>query len=121
MTPKDHSLLSVRDYGGKTNDYYDIHYAMDYSKYFLSDGNAHHRAFSHNWWGISMVENSFEPILTNSDGKEIEVRQILIDHVRQDCGTVPTLQQCLDALVKNEYTKIYNKPNKEDIEWIRSL
>lgn len=115
MTPEQHAMLSVRDYGGDILDYYPVHYMMDYSKHFLTNGHAMHRAFSHNWWGISVIQNCFDKVLING----VSVRQLLIDHVRQDCGVVPTLQECLDSIIDGSYMQKYNKPNKKDIEWIQ--
>ena len=59
MTPEDHALLSVNRYGGEQEDYYNVHYQMDFSKHFIKNGNFTHRAFSHNWWGITLIEQLY--------------------------------------------------------------
>lgn len=116
MTPEDHALLSVRDYGGKQSDYYEVHYLMDVSKHFITNGHASHRAMSHNWWGITLIEKLYKKKLING----VSVRQLLIDHVRQDCGIVPTLEECISSLSAGNYMQKYNKPNKKDLLWLRN-
>lgn len=115
MTPEQHALLSVKRYGGKQEDYYNVHYLMDYSKHFITNGNAVHRAFSHNWWGISLLESIIPLKIING----VSIRQLLIDHVREDCGKVPTLEDCARALAAGEYLRLYNKPNQRDIKWLK--
>src|SRR4029078_7417483 len=115
MTPEQHALLSVKRYGGKQEDYYEVHYLMDHSKHFVTNGHALHRAASHNWWGITMIESLMTTKIING----ISVRQLLIDHVREDCGTIPTLEECINTLVSGTYLKLYNKPDKKELEWLR--
>ena len=89
-TPLLHAKSSVRKYGGSVNDYIAIHKWFDSTKSnypkFL------HRAVLHNSFGMLLAEQVFGDFVVNSDGKDIEVRQIAYDHIMEDCGFVPTVE-----------------------------
>lgn len=94
----DHSRLSVRKFGGKEADYYPIHKFMDSSKLFYF--NPRHRLLLHNLWGIEIVVKKFGDTITNSNEKELLVRDIAAEHCKEDLnGRVPSLQ---DWLKKND-------------------
>ena len=94
----DHSRLSVRKFGGKEEDYYQIHKFMDNSKLFYF--NPRHRLLLHNLWGIELAVKKFGDIVTSSDEKVILVRDIAAEHCKEDLnGRVPSIQ---DWLIKNE-------------------
>jgi len=93
-----HSRLSVRKFGGKEEDYYQIHKFIDSSKLFYF--NSRHRLLLHNLWGIEITIKKFGDLLTNSDGKEILLRDIAAEHCKEDLnGKVPSLQ---DWLLNND-------------------
>jgi hypothetical protein len=95
-TPLLHAKSSVRKYGGEINDYIKIHKWFDSTK-----GNLpmfKHRAILHNSFGMLLAEQVFGDYVTNSDGKMVEVRQIAYDHIFEDCGMVPTLEDWLKHL-----------------------
>ena len=89
-TPLLHAKSSVRKYGGSVNDYIAIHKWFDSTKSnypkFL------HRAVLHNSFGMLLAEQVFGDFVVNSDGKDVEVRQIAYDHIMEDCGFVPTIE-----------------------------
>ena len=63
---------------------------FDASKAFLPDFR--HRALRHHAEGIFWAEEVFGPTLTNSDGRIIPVRWVGEQHVKEDLGWIPTLQ-----------------------------
>ena len=90
MNPYHHSVSSVKKHGGKTEDYQFIHDWFDESKAFMP--NFRHRALRHHAEGIFMCERLFGHTITNSDGKIIPVRFLGEQHVLEDCGFIPTVQ-----------------------------
>jgi hypothetical protein len=117
MTPDEHAKLSVRDFGGKEEDYIDIHKYLDQTKIHFADFK--HRAILHNSMGMKICEDVFGDYITNSDLKDIPVREISRRHILQDCGTVPTIEQTIHALTTNTYQK-FNNPKKEDLSWLKN-
>jgi len=96
MKPLIHSKNSAKKYGGVWQDYINIHNFFDQTKAHVPE--AKHRAFLHNTLGISLCEQIFGTIVTNSEGKEISVRSIAEDHVLEDLGWIPTLKECSDHM-----------------------
>lgn len=96
MKPYIHALNSVKRYGGKWEDYIEIHDFFDSTK--AAYANVKHRAILHSTFGIFIVERIFGTILTNSDGKQVSVRDIAEDHVVEDIGFIPTIEKWLKDL-----------------------
>ena len=96
--PYVHAQSSVRKFGGKPEDYIDIHNLMDSSKATFPDNR--HRALTHNSWFIGHVlEKIFGVVITNSDGKKVSVRDIGEQHVLEDYGHfIPTAQDFLQEM-----------------------
>lgn len=95
--PLIHAKDSVKKYGGKIDDYIEIHNWFDSSKAFV--GSNLHRALYHHTAGIFLAEKIFGVYITNSDGKEVSVRDIGEDHVSSDFnGFIPTPQDYLDNM-----------------------
>jgi hypothetical protein len=95
--PLYHARMSVRRYGGTTEDYLAVHEWMDFTKSHIAD--CRHRLFLHNAWGIFLAERILGGTLTRaSDGKVLPLRPLLEDHVAQDFGRIPTLAACLAHL-----------------------
>ena len=86
--PYHHALSSARKYGGEPADYLAIHDWFDESKAFLADFR--HRALRHHAEGIFLCERLFGTTLTNSAGREIPVRWIGEQHIKEDLGWIPT-------------------------------
>lgn len=92
-----HACSSAKSFGGKAEDYQEIHDFMDSSKAAFCD--ARHRAILHNSFGVFIAERVFGTTMTNSSGREIPVRLIAEQHIREDCGgLVPTIQDWLARL-----------------------
>ena len=85
-----HALTSVKKWGGKPEDYQAIHDWFDATKETFADFR--HRALRHHSQGIFECERVFGLTITNSDGKEVPVRYIGEQHVKEDCGgRIPTV------------------------------
>src|SRR5437660_6771151 len=86
--PLKHAESSARKFGGKAEDYLPIHNFFDESKAFFPDFR--HRALRHHAEGIFLAERLFGPAIQNSDGKQIPVRHLGEQHVKEDLGRIPT-------------------------------
>jgi hypothetical protein len=96
-----HAKNSARKFGGKPEDYIQIHNLMDSSKGAIGDNR--HRALTHNSWFISAdgpLEKIFGVVIKNSDGKEVSVRDIGEQHILEDFGMrfIPTPQDYLQEM-----------------------
>ena len=96
-----HSKISVRKRGGKIEDYLPIHDFMDSTKELCSDNR--HRIL-HTLWGIKrVVVPIFGHTICNSDGKEINVKDLCEqDHILPDYQNrfIPTLADFAKAIDK---------------------
>lgn len=109
-----HAQSSVRKYGGKPEDYIEIHNLMDSSKGCIGDNR--HRALTHNSWFIGAdgpLERIFGVVITNSAGKQVSVRDIGEQHILEDFGMrfIPTAQDYLQEME----SKSWMSNGKEDI------
>jgi len=96
-----HAKNSARKFGGKPEDYMDIHNLMDSSKDCIGDNR--HRCLTHNSWFIGAggpLERIFGCILVNSDGREVSVRDIGEQHILEDFSNkfIPTAQDYLQEI-----------------------
>lgn len=93
-----HAQSSARRYGGKPEDYLDIHQLMDSSKSVIADNR--HRALTHNSWFLFILERVFGVTRKNSDGKTYSVRDIGEQHILEDFGMrfIPTPQDYLQEM-----------------------
>lgn len=57
-----------------------------------------HRLILHNSWGIFLCEQIFGIEIKNSSGKMVPVRSIAEQHVLEDLGRIPTLEECMKDL-----------------------
>ena len=95
--PWDHSKSSARRFGGSPLDYIAIHNWFDETKAWL--GHSKHRMFRHHSEGIFECEQRFGMTITNSDGKDVYVRYIGEQHVKEDCfGYIPTAKEWVDNI-----------------------
>lgn len=113
-----HAISSAKKFGGKPEDYIEIHNLMDSSKIIISDNR--HRALTHNSWFIGVIlERIFGLTITNSEGIAVSVRDIGEQHVLEDFGGqfIPSAQDYLQAL---EYEPWMNgkgqPPSREKVE-----
>jgi hypothetical protein len=93
MKPHLHAKSSVNRYGGVLEDYIKIHNYMDNTKSAMADHR--HRAILHSSYGIFIVEDVFGVTITNSEGRVVSVRDIAEDHVIEDLGFIPSMENWL--------------------------
>ena len=91
--PLKHAQSSARKFWGRAEDYLSIHNWLDESKAFL--GDFRHRALRHHAEVIFLAEKLFGVAIVNSDGKQVPVRYVGEQHVREDLGRIPTAQDWL--------------------------
>lgn len=96
MKPLLHAKISVKKFGGHVDDYIKFHEWMDSTKGHIPD--MRHRMVLHNAWGIHLGKSVFGSYFTNSEGKDISVGNVLEQHVIDDLGYIPTLEQCMAGL-----------------------
>jgi hypothetical protein len=96
MKPHIHARNSARKHGGKPEDYQTIHDFIDSSKAHVPD--VRHRALLHSSFGCYLVEKVFGTLLTNSDGKQVSTRDIAEEHIQEDLGFIPTVQDYLQHM-----------------------
>lgn len=97
-----HSVSSSRKFGGRWEDYIKIHSWFDHTKAHLGDNR--HRMVFHNSFGIFVCEQVFGEILTReSDGQVVPIRLIGEQHVLEDLGKIPSLEECLRNLPKESW------------------
>ena len=94
--PNIHSVNSAKKFGGKAADYLAIHEYFDDSKAHMA--TMHHRALKHHSAGIFEAERVFGNSIINSDGKEVFVRYIGEQHVIEDLGFIPTLEDWFENM-----------------------
>jgi hypothetical protein len=96
MKPHIHAKNSAKKYGGVPADYQAIHDTIDSSK--SAHATMRHRLVFHSAFGIYVVERIHGVLLTNSDGASVSVRDIAEDHVLEDLGRIPSLDEWLSEL-----------------------
>ena len=109
--PYYHAKASVKSYGGSIEDYMPIHQWLDASKQYIAD--VRHRALRHHAQGIFECEREFGITIENSDGKKIPVRIIAEQHIVEDLGRVPSLNEWLECLPCKAWMNRTQKLSKE--------
>ena len=109
--PWSHSISSSRKFGGKPEDYLEIHNWFDSTKSYCADPR--HRSLRHHTLGIFDCEKVFGVFIMNSDNKKVMVRQVGEQHVFEDLGFIPTP---MDWLKYMSIPRNMNKPKIIDIE-----
>lgn len=95
--PQLHSKSSAKKFGGEWGDYIKIHNFFDQTKAHC--GDCRHRMILHNTFGIFLAEQVFGVVFKReSDGKEIPTRIIAEQHILQDFGYIPTLNDVIDTI-----------------------
>lgn len=121
--PHQHAKSSAKKFGGKLEDYLDIHILLDSSKMAFADNR--HRALTHNSWFINhILPKIFGDTITNSNGKLISTIDIGEQHVLEDFNQqfIPTVQDYLLEMNRRNWMNgqglppsTYSKEEKEDI------
>ncbi len=96
MKPHVHAINSVKKWGGRVEDYQPIHDLLDLPKSTHAD--MRHRAILHNSLGPFLCERVFGITITNSDGKQVSVRDVAELHIVEDMGRIPSVSDYLDGM-----------------------
>lgn len=93
MKPYLHAKVSAKKFGGVPEDYMPIHDFIDSTKAHIAD--VRHRALLHSSWGIYIVEKVFGTNIKNSDGRLVSTRDVAEEHILEDLGRIPSVQDYL--------------------------
>ena len=93
MKPFKHAKGSVARWGGIPQDYLPLHDFIDQTKMAMPD--LRHRAVLHNAFGCYLVERVFGHTIKNSDGREVSTRDVAEQHIIEDMGFLPSLEDWL--------------------------
>lgn len=105
--PDIHAKNSARKFGGQPSDYLAIHEWFDDSKAHMAD--MRHRALKHHAAGIFECEKVFGNFIYNSDDKKVFVRYIGEQHVLEDLGFIPTLEDWFENMEMQEWMMARDK------------
>lgn len=119
-TPLIHAKSSVKKHGGKIEDYLPIHKFLDQTKGHYADFR--HRAVLHSTFGMILCETIFGDWINNSDHMDVEVRQIAYEHIMEDLGKVPSVEEWLKHIqpqpwmMKGNSSKLTRTIHVEELE-----
>ena len=88
-----HAQSSAKRFGGLPEDYIKIHLWLDDTKRLMCDFR--HRALRHHSEGVAQAVERFGAAVYLECGKSVPVRQIAEQHIREDLGRIPTVQDWL--------------------------
>lgn len=91
-----HAINSAVKFGGKAEDYQAIHCKLDESKSAFPLMS--HRIVLHSQYGQQYCSQLFGELITNSDGVAVPVATIVEQHVFEDLGFLPTLEDWFQEL-----------------------
>jgi hypothetical protein len=95
--PIHHAKSSAKKFGGTWDEYIKYHEWFDATKAWI--GHSKHRLFRHHSEGIFELESIFGKSFINSTGKEVFIRYIGEQHVKEDCnGHIPSAKEWLDNI-----------------------
>lgn len=97
--PLIHAQSSVKRWGGKVEDYIDIHELIDSPKATMNNNSS--RALTHNtWFAYTIIPKVFGYNRTNSDGKRVDTIEVAMLHIAEDFRMkfIPTAQDYLKHL-----------------------
>jgi hypothetical protein len=73
-----------------------------------------HRAALHHAFGCYLVERVFGHTIVNSDGREVSTRDIAEEHIQEDLGFLPSLEDWLDELPLSKWHGGIHRLAKDD-------
>ena len=111
MKAFNHCKSSVKYFGGDDIDYHSIHAWFDETKDHY--GDIRHRALRHHTLGVKECEKKFGITIRNSNGKDIPVRSIAEQHIREDLGFIPTIQDWFKEIVPKPWMASTKKHTKK--------
>jgi hypothetical protein len=99
MSPFLHAKSSAARWGGAPADYEKLHDWFDETKMLTGDWT--HRALRHHAFGVQQAAEVFGHSITNSLGRQIPTKALAEQHIIEDCGFIPTVQDWLRPLAAN--------------------
>ena len=99
-----HAESSAKKFGGKMEDYLEIHVLLDSSKMAFADNR--HRALTHNSWFVNhILPKIFGETITNSEGKLVSTIDIAEQHILEDFSNlfIPTAQDYLMQMAESTW------------------
>lgn len=112
--PYVHAENSVKKFGGCIEDYLKIHEWFDDTKGYLPD--MRHRALKHHAQGIFECERVFGQYIINSEGKKVYTRYIGEQHVIEDLGFVPTVEDWFENMTLQQWMMNRSRRTKKIIQ-----
>ena len=103
MNPYHHALSSSKKFSGLPEDYQAIHDWFDESKMMYA--NFRHRALRHHAEGCYMAERIFGHTISTSNGKKIPTRWVAEQHILEDMGFIPSMQDWLSNIQAQEWMR----------------
>jgi hypothetical protein len=94
-----HAVSSAKKFGGSPEDYIDIHEWFDCTKQYTGDFT--HRAMRHHAAGIQWCISVFGNTIRIDSNKKVPVKLIAEQHVIEDCGFIPTIQDWMSPIKEN--------------------
>jgi len=89
-----HARSSAKRFGGEESDYYALHTFFDHTKAHIA--TSLHRLILHNDFGIELSGQLYGVEYQRaSDGVLVPVHSVGRQHVMEDFGFLPTLQECM--------------------------
>lgn len=105
MKPLQHANISAKTYGGKWQDYIEVHNFLDSSK--AACAHFKHRFLLHHREGIELAGRIFGEMLVNSENEIIETRRLLTDHLIEDVGRVVSVEDWARDLLPDNNDSFY--------------
>lgn len=112
-----HAKIHAKKYGGRPEDYVDIDEFIDSTKQAVAD--VRHRAILHSAFGCFLTEKVFGRTRLNSDGKEYSTRDVAEDHIQQDLGFIPSMEQYLLNMQIQPWMSGTEKKNRVHAKFIK--
>lgn len=117
--PLIHSRSSVKRWGGKVEDYIEIHKFLDSPKSCMNNNTS--RMLTHNTWFIyEVIPKVFGYNITNSENKSVETVDIAMYHISEDFRHrfIPTPQDYLKHIVLQPWMNngVKDVDNEESIQ-----
>lgn len=109
-----HAQSSAKRWGGTPEDYIAIHERMDSTK--SAHAEVTHRCVFHSAFGIYVIEEIFGRFITNSDGRQVFVRDVAEQHVLEDLGFIPSLSDWLKEMPAQPWMAGQRKMNVKIVD-----
>lgn len=85
-----HAKSAAHKWGGQPEDYIAVEEFIDGTK--KAFGDVRHRSILHNTYGVWLAQEIFGRVIQLECGKQVAVREIAEQHILEDLGFIPTIQ-----------------------------